>query len=485
MGRVGTPLIAAFVAGVPGFGHGSDSGLRPAGQVQEAAPRPARTLRVGPAAEFRSIGEAIAASSSGDTLRVAAATYRERLVIRHRLTLLGEEWPVLDGGGAGHVVESFAPLTLRGFVIRGSGTAVDREDAGVMVRAGPVRIERNRLEDVFFGIYLKDAAGSVIRENQVRGKPLPLPRRGDGIRLWHSSRSRILGNVVEGTRDVVVYFSDSLLVADNLIRSGRYALHYMYSHHNRFLRNRFLGNQVGSFIMYSREIELRGNVFARAAGATGMGLGLKDADGIRVEGNLFVDNGIGIYLDNSPTSRESRNLFRENLLLGNGTGVHLLPSVRDNSFVANALEGNGTPVAVAGGTAPGTAEQNRWSGNHWSEYAGFDADGDGLGDTPFVHARLSDDLLGRHPELRLFTYSPALRVVDLLSRFFPLLRPEPVVVDSAPLRESGLPARWAGEDPRVGGRRPPGTRAGAALLWGGLALFVSGLLAGGRWRWVR
>lgn len=448
----------------------------------------AQVQRVGPDGTHATIGSALAAAAPGDTVRVAPGTYRERLVVGRPVVLVGEGWPVLDGGGEGHVVEATAALEIAGFVIRGSGTSVDLEHSGVMVRGAPARVERNRLEDVFYGVYLKDAPRSVIRGNRIRGKDLPPPRRGDGIRLWYSHGTSILGNDVERTRDVVVYFSDSLVVADNRIVDGRYGLHYMYSHHNRFLRNRFLRNQVGAFIMYSRDIALRENVFAEARGATGMGLGLKDADSIRVEDNLFVANAAGLYLDNSPTARDVRNRVADNVVLYNRTGVELLPSVRGNDFTGNAFVGNDRPALVSGGTGRGQARQNDWDGNHWGGYSGFDGDGDGIGDTPYVHARLADQLVARYPEFRLFTLSPALRLVDALGRFFPLLRPQPVVVDSAPRLESAALERWRSEPPVEAARAarggPPadGGGPGTAAVWAGVALLSLGTLWRGR-RW--
>lgn len=367
------------------------------------------------------------------------------------LTLLGSGRPVIDGGGRGHVVEATAPLTLRGFVLRASGERVDTEDAGVMVRGARAVVEDNVLEDVFYGIYLKEAPGSIVRGNRIHGKPFPPPRRGDGIRLWRASGTRIVDNRVRGARDVVVYFSDSLRVRGNTIEDGRYGLHYMYSNHNRFEGNRFERNEVGAFIMYSVDIELRDNVFARSsgygAGSSGMGLGLKDSDDVRVEGNLFVQDEVGVHLDNSPHSRDAVNELRENLFLYDGVAVRLLPSVRGNRIVANSFVANDVEVEVAGGVAPGQAGQNDWAGNYWSGYAGFDRNGDGIGDTPFVAARLVDDLLGKYPALRLFAMSPAMPAVDALSRFFPLLQPEPVAIDSTPTVRALALERWQDDPP--------------------------------------
>lgn len=407
-----------------------------------AASGSSSTHTVGGSDGYATIGAALTAAGPGDTVRVEPGVYRERLRVRRPVVLLGRGRPVLDGGGEGHVVEATADLVLRGFVIRGSGHRVDREHAGVMVRGGRAEIVDNELVDVFYGVYLKDAPGSDVRDNRIRGKPLPPPRRGDGIRLWYSSRTKVVGNEVRRTRDVVVYFSDNLVVRDNVIAEGRYGLHYMYSNHNLFEHNRFEGNQVGAFIMYSRDVLLRHNVFADATGASGMGLGLKDADDIVARENLFVENASGIYLDNSPRERDAVNRFEANVLLYNRSGVRMLPSVRNNVFRGNSFVANSRPAEVAGGSGRAQEAQNDWDGNHWSGYRGFDREGDGIGDRPYVHARLSDDLMSRHPELEMYALSPVMSVVEALSRFFPLLRPQPVVVDSAPRLEPDALERW-------------------------------------------
>ena len=457
--------------------------LTVAAALAAAAPASAQTTwRVGPDAPIASIGEALERAAPGDTVRVGPGVYRERLVVERPVVLLGEGEPVVDAGGEGHVIEAFAPIELRGFLLRASGTSVDEEHAGVMVREARATVVDNRIEDVLYGVYLKNAPGSLVARNAIRGKPFAPPRRGDGIRLWYSNGTTIEANRVDRVRDVVVYFSDSLVARGNRITDSRYGLHYMYSDHSRLEGNRMSGNHVGAFLMYSTDIELVDNVFHDAEGASGMGLGLKDADRIVAEGNLFVENAVGIHLDNAPRSVGATNRFENNAVVRNGSGVRLLPSVAGNDFGGNDFLGNERPVEVAGGARPGVEEQNDWRGNHWDGYAGFDRDGDGVGDTPWVYARLSDALLTKHPPLRLFAGSPALELLELAARFLPLLRPEPVAVDPAPRLDTVAVDRWRGE--RVG-EEPPGpvSRAGWAGAWAALALGAIVLLRrGGRTR---
>lgn len=393
----------------------------------------AATLFVGPRGQHQTIADALAAAAPGDTVRVAPGVYREHLVVTRPVTLLGEPGAVIDGGGTGVVLSIHARVVISGFTIRGSGDRQAAEHAGILATAADsLVIEGNRLEDVLFGIYLKQCDAPVISGNSIEGKDLPVSLRGDGIRLWYSHGSVIAENTVTRSRDVVIWFADRATVVDNRISDSRYGLHYMYSNHNRFERNAFIHNHVGAFIMYSEDITFRDNVFADARGTTGRGLGFKDADRIVAENNVLVRNAIGISIDNSPHSVGISNRFHGNVIAFNDVGVSLLPSVHSNAFTHNTFLDNVQPVAVTGG---GDALANTWRGNYWSGYTGFDADHDGRGDTPFVYERLSDDLFAKHESLRLFNLSLAASALNTLSRVFPLLQPQPIVVDSLPQLE--------------------------------------------------
>ncbi len=422
------------------------------------------TRAVGPGTSFPTLSEALAAARPGDTLRVRPGVYRERPVVDVPVTLLGEPGVVIDGGGVGTVLTLRAPATVRGFLLRRSGSDLQREDAALLAEgADGAVIEENRIEDALFGIYVKRSRAPLVRRNDVEGKDLPLPLRGDGIRLWYSPHGLIEENRVTRTRDVVVWFSNHLVARGNVVREGRYGLHYMYSHHSRFEDNRFVRNHVGGFLMYSQDISFRRNLFAESVGATGMGLGLKDADVIRAEENWIVKNAVGIHIDNSPSRVDVTNELRDNVIAFNDVGVFPLPSVRSNLFAGNLFLDNVHPVAVSG---RGTAVANRWRGNVWSEYAGFDEDGDGRGDAPFVYERWSDDLLAKHPALRWYELSPAVEALNVLARFFPLVQPAPIVVDSAPRLSLSGPAAGRGRG------APAPERAAAGFL--ALALAAAG-----------
>ena len=224
-----------------------------------------QALQVGSAGRFPSIGAALAAAGPGDTVRVAAGVYHEKLVIDVPVVLIGEPGAVIDGDGEGTVIRVDARAVIAGFRVTGSGRLLEQEDTGIMVTGDSCVIRDNVLDDVLFGIYLKDSQGTRVAGNRITGKDRPMGRRGDGIRLWSSNDAVVEGNVVQDTRDVVVYFSHGLLFRGNLVTRGRYGLNYMYSSDNTFENNEFTYNDVAAFIMYSEHIVLRNNVFAQAA----------------------------------------------------------------------------------------------------------------------------------------------------------------------------------------------------------------------------
>jgi nitrous oxide reductase family maturation protein NosD len=394
--------------------------------------------RVGAAETNRDLQKIIDQAASGSIVVLDEGIYEGGVTIDKPLTLRGREWPIVDGGGVGTVVTITSPdVTVEGLVIRGSGVSLDREDTGISVKAPRVTVIGNRLEDVLFGIYLLGSHDSVVSDNIVGAKDdIYIASRGDGLRLWESERSVVERNVVRNGRDAVFWFTDDVVIRDNEITGGRYGLHFMYSDRIVVEGNHLVDNSVGSYMMYSVGVIFRNNVFANNTGPSGYGIGFKDMDDYIVEGNRFIANRAGLYLDNSPSSANAQGLVKDNLFAYNQIGALFLPAVRNNQIYGNSFIDNVEQVGV---TSTGNFTGNAWSfnerGNFWSDFAGYDANGDGIGDVSYRVDDLYNTLTDRYPDLQFFQETPAAKAISLAAEMFPVLRPEPLVEDSFPLIE--------------------------------------------------
>ncbi len=416
------------------------------------------------------IAALIEAAEPGSTVLIPPGTYRGALRVLRPIVLDGGGRATIDGEGAAVVVEILAqPVTIRNLEVRGSDDRIDLEPTGIRAETGPVYIENNVVLDALFGIDLKAAPGSVVRGNHVTGKDFDPERRGDAIRLWWSSDCIIEGNTANRTRDVVFWYSSDLIVRNNTITDSRYGLHFMYTHDTALTDNTLTGNSVGVYLMYSNGITVSGNHIAANRGPSGYGIGLKDCDDIRILDNALMANRVGLYIDNSPSSIDSTGLIASNLIAYNEVGITATPNTHDNEVTGNTFLENEEQVGVHG---RGNLMLNRFSkdgaGNFWSDYAGFDREGDGVGDLPHQPSSLFQSLLAREPNLRFFVHSPAQQAVEFTARALPELRPEPKFIDPAPLTIRPMPPAVA--SPGVIDARP------LALLAAGL-LVVPGALA--------
>ena len=453
----GTPAVAGAGAALLAFVGGAPA--------SEAAP-----LDVGEGARYPTIAEAIAAASAGDEIVVHAGVYREHVTVDRPLVLRGEGDAVIDGGGKGTLVRVTAgPSVVRGLTLRASGQSLLDEDAAIRVDGvTDGLVEQNRISDTLFGVLVVSSPGTRIVGNHIAGKDLVIPRRGDGIRVFASNGSTIDDNVVEQSRDLAIWNSNHVDARRNQVRGSRYGLHYMYCEDNVFEDNVFEHNQTGGAIMYSRRLTLRRNRFQASRGPSAHGLLIKAANDVLVENNWFLDNTRGVMLSDTPIARDAGCTVRRNVIGGNDAGVSIEQGVWRVVFTENAFIANRVQVEALGNTR---GDQNRWSfggkGNYWSDYLGFDADDDGIGDVPFEVDRFFEDLTDQWPAVGLLRLGPASQALELAARAFPIGPPRPTLVDDHPLVRP--PAGIAA--PPSGGAHPTLAIAGvaAAVCAGGLA----------------
>ncbi|WP_428938694.1 nitrous oxide reductase family maturation protein NosD [Fontivita pretiosa] len=412
----------------------------------------------------------IDAAEPGATIELGPGVYRGGIVVSKPISLVGHGWPTIDGGGRGDVIILAArDCRVSGLVIRGSGDSLDHENTGIRVLAANAVIEDNRFQDVLFGIDLKLAPGCRISRNHISSKPLDIARRGDALRLFRSDDCVIEQNVIENGRDALLWYSNRVIVRDNVSRNNRYGFHLMFANQVTLEGNLLCDNSVGVYLMYGRSFTLRGNRFVGNRGPSGYGVGLKEIDAYTIEGNLFSGNRVGVYIDGSPyTRRPGSAVISGNTFACNDIGMTVLPAVRGNRIVGNNFIDNIEQVAVQGrGGIDGNEFAHGGRGNFWSDYGGYDADHDGVGDQPYRARKLFESLIDREPKLRLMLFSPAHDALEFIGRALPAVQPEAKFADPAPLmRPVELAVAGSGQSQR-----------GALAAVGAAMVCVAGIIA--------
>ena len=399
------------------------------------------TIIVAPDGQFPTIANALEAAQTGDIIEVHGGVYPAPLMIEKSVTLIGIDNPVIDGAGVGTtVIISADDVILRGFTIRNTGLNSSHEDSGLVIQAQRVTVEDNLLENVLNGIYFAEANDGIARNNIVRSYPIDPAVRGDGIRIWYSHNVRLENNEVAHSRDILIWYADDVAIIGNNFHDNRYGLHVMYADNAHVEGNQFTNNSVGTYLMHSAGLRVIGNNLSYNRGPSGYGLALKDMDDVIVHDNWFIGNRAGLYIDNSPSLYEGNNEFYNNVFAYNDIGVTALPNVQRNNFHNNTFLENMQQASTQG---RGTLQGNSWTvagqGNYWSDYVGYDADANTIGDMPYRAEGLFENLADDYPQLRFFIYSPASRAVDMAAAAFPSLRPEPKLIDDAPLTTLPLP----------------------------------------------
>jgi nitrous oxidase accessory protein len=373
----------------------------------------------------------LAEADDGASFCLAPGRYPGPVKLNPGTTLWGPADAVVHSSGEGTTLTLASRTRLLGLTVDGSGGRFDVLDAAVKLERGDdVEIAGVTVKNAVFGILLEQVKRATVRGNHIIGngnKAMGL--RGDGIRLWETYDSLVEDNLVEQSRDLVVWYSSNNVLRRNTVKSSRYGTHFMYSHRNVVAESHYAGNEVGIFVMYSRDLQVLDNLLVSSAGASGMGLGMKESGNLTVRGNRLFHNTLGIFVDNSPITAGEKNLFEGNEVRLGDVGVAFLSSTHDNTFRGNAFRDNHLPVRVESG---GDALALTWEGNAFDDYAGYDLDGDGIGDVPYELSDLSNVLEQRNADLAFLRGTPAMALVALAGHAVPLLAPKPVLRDAHP-----------------------------------------------------
>ena len=389
----------------------------------------ADTIVVGRNQKVKTLRQAVQLAQPQDTILIKEGRYPEgNIIIEKQLTIIGENFPVLDGENKYEILTIHANnVTIKGLRLINTGIASINDVAAIKVLdSNGLRILNNQFENTFFGIHLSNSSQSWIEHNELFSGAQSEHQTGNGIHLWKCNHITINNNTVKGHRDGIYFeFVTNSLITNNYSEgNNRYGLHFMFSHNNEYRKNTFARNGAGVAVMYTTGVKMIDNIFEENWGSSSYGLLLKDIRDSFVSGNKFIQNSVGVFMEGS-----SRIEFKANSFYQNGYAIKLQASCDDNNFVNNNFSANTFDIATNGSLV-----LNKVNSNYWDRYEGYDLNKDNIGDVPYRPVSMYSMIVEEMPTAVLLWRSFLVMLMDKAEKAIPAITPENLRDDSPAMK---------------------------------------------------
>ncbi|MCP3674242.1 MAG: nitrous oxide reductase family maturation protein NosD [Gammaproteobacteria bacterium] len=372
--------------------------------------------------------ETIEQANAGDTLYLESGVWSGSIIINKTLKIIANKTEI-NGLGQGRVVTIDAPnVEVSGLTISDSGTNLRKSHACLYTtkNANGSNIHNNTMTLCTFGIWVNKSKQVTVHKNTISGKPNTRPSElGNGIHLFDGTGLIISNNHISKARDgIYISVTENSLIKENESAHLRYGIHYMYSYSNRLEGNISHNNTHGYAIMESHELEIVGNI---AYDNKQHGMLVRDAEDCQIIANVLINNGDGLFVYTS-----ADNTFKHNWIENNDIGAKIWGGSVRNKISENVFLNNHQQVLYIANQNLNIGQEYR--GNFWSDYLGWDQNGDKLGDRPYEVNSFFAQLIYRFPSTILLLRSPSLELLSFLQQRLAILKTA-TIIDHKPILE--------------------------------------------------
>lgn len=380
--------------------------------------------------------DAIDNASPYSTINLSNATYLGSIIINKPLSIIGTGDSVfIDGDAKGSVITiNSSEVTLRNLSIINSGTRMDKLDSGIRLNSVEnIEIDSCALLNTLYGIDMNIVKNSKITNNYITSKDIDISLRGNALKLYYTTNTIIANNVINESRDVTLNYSHDNNFTNNTFTNNRFATHLSMSHRNIFDANTYEYNSVSLMFMGAKDTLVINNSIKSSDGAAGIGVVVGHVSNFRFERNILRYNAKAIYIDAKEKAKGMKRYINYNEISYNGEAIHFHVAIKDNTITHNRIFGNIDDIVKdIAGHFDGS---NIVEYNYWDRYAGFDRDGDNIGDSPHAIYQYADQLWHYNNKVKFFYGSPIMSLLNFLSNLAPFVEPNLLLVDTKPIVE--------------------------------------------------
>lgn len=378
-----------------------------------------KNIRVGAFNSVRTIKHALELAVDNDTISIQSGIYKEKnIVISKRVTLIGNNYPVIDGEYRFEVLTIKANgVVIEGLKVINSGISSMDDFAGIRISESKyVVIRNNILINTFFGIYTQFGANCFIEGNKIIGGSKDEQKSGNGIHCWKSDSMQIKQNKVSGHRDGIYFefVTNSSIVSNISTDNLRYGLHFMFSNQDSYIGNHFINNGAGVAVMFSHHVSMINNYFYKNWGDAAYGILLKEISDSKIERNHFKENTVAVFLEGA-----NRILIQKNTFSSNGWALKIQASCMDIQVSSNNFLSNTFDVGTNGSLV-----LNKFDQNYWDKYQGYDLNKNNRGDIPYRPISMYAVIVERNPTAMILFRSFITALFDKTEKIIPSLTPE-------------------------------------------------------------